>query len=490
MTTPEELGMIRPNGTDLVKEGDNAISQNALVVAEIYDELEPQFQPLKDRLTVGNNDPSSLINRTAGHLHANRLNGTVWVVEGIDSVLSWVKLQKTIYRGNARLAVQKDPDKWADASYNGIWDLPNTSSLDGAVADGYTPPAYRAHAIEHYTSTTGVSYQRAYSYAPDRLFFRASMVPGAEMTGWSENKKLTVESDMVSIYAVGESTTRGGDNGVDWPLGDAYPAKLAAALGAHVSVENAGKGGAFIDEILMRAGRKRLLVRIPAGSIPASGATPANLSWTPETDGPRWIDVPGKINNQSVIVGMNGTTGAWSVRRVLTGAVVPVSGWTEFLPDAKNLEGGVHILWIGGNDATRQVKGPHSSVVAHIIAGIQAYKQSLPAENHSLIVLGMHPSLPPAGNYLERLRDTGEVNAWLEMNMPNEYVSVFDYMRGRAMADLGLTPTAEDQDLIAAGYPPRSLLADNVHPTKAFAAALATQLLAPHILNRGLVRRD
>lgn len=39
MTTPEELGMVRPVGTDWISQGDDAISQNASATAEMYDLL-------------------------------------------------------------------------------------------------------------------------------------------------------------------------------------------------------------------------------------------------------------------------------------------------------------------------------------------------------------------------------------------------------------------------------------------------------------------
>lgn len=39
MTTPESLGLTRPSGDDYIKQGDEAISQNALAVAKIYDTL-------------------------------------------------------------------------------------------------------------------------------------------------------------------------------------------------------------------------------------------------------------------------------------------------------------------------------------------------------------------------------------------------------------------------------------------------------------------
>lgn len=39
MTTPEELGMVKPVGSDWISEGDNAISQNADAVAAIFDSL-------------------------------------------------------------------------------------------------------------------------------------------------------------------------------------------------------------------------------------------------------------------------------------------------------------------------------------------------------------------------------------------------------------------------------------------------------------------
>lgn len=449
-----------------------------------------KIQPLTDRLTVGNNDPVSLNNRFPGHQHANQTTGTLWTVVRVDGVLKWSKLQGAIERGSVAAGPEGNPNTWHASDLNGVWEIQNTSQLNGAITAGYDVPTYRAHLLQNVSNSIGVGNQFAFSYEPNpELLFRASMGWQTGKYGpWRELKQRTVESDMTTIYCAGESTTRGGDNGIDWDLAEAYPAKLGAALGSHVTVVNAGKGGAFVDETLMRGGRKRLRVRVPSGSIPTSGATPVQLSWTPETDGARWIDVDGVINGQKVIIGMNGTTGAWTVRRSVTGTAVPVSGWVEFRANAKDNEQGVHILWIGGNDSTRQVKGPHKSVVAHITAGIQAYKESLPGENHSLIVLGVHPSLGDA----TRLQDTLAVNAWCEENLPNNYLSVYDYMRGPALSHMGVTPTAEDQTLIGQGYIPRSVLAagDTVHPSKAFAAVLAERLLAPYIRDRGLVLRS
>lgn len=487
--TADEHALPYPEGVDRVAVAADlqalAMKTGIAITTESGRIKEEEIQPLVDRLTVGSTDPVSLKNRAPGHMHANRSTGALWVAQMVDGTLAWVRSPKNTFRGSARLANKKDPDTWLDSSYDGTWDLPNTASLDGAIADGYTPPLPRAHYVNHYTSAIGTTYQQAWSYDPDRMFFRAAATPATPMGTWSEVKKLTVESDMTSIFCAGESTTRGGDNGVDWPLGDAYPAKLAAALGGGVTVMNFGKGGAFTDEILLRANRKRIFVRVPAGQIPGSGATIIGLSWNPETDGPRWIELPGRINNVPITLDQNGTTGTWTAKRRVSGAAVPVSGWVEVMLDAKASEGGVHILWIGGNDSTRQVKGPHKSVVAHITAGIQAYKESLPAENHSLIVLGMHPSLGNAA----RLQDTLAVNAWCEENLPNNYVSVYDYMRGPALSHMGVTPTAEDQTLISQGYIPRSVLAagDIVHPNKAFAAVMAERLLAPYIRDRGLV---
>ncbi|HAY42804.1 MAG TPA: hypothetical protein DCY59_04310 [Micrococcaceae bacterium] len=47
MTTPEQLGMTRPSGTDLISGGDNAISANALAVAAIYDAQQLENASLK-----------------------------------------------------------------------------------------------------------------------------------------------------------------------------------------------------------------------------------------------------------------------------------------------------------------------------------------------------------------------------------------------------------------------------------------------------------
>lgn len=437
--------------------------------------------------------PTSFINRIPGDMHFNELSNLMYIVHRAeDGTLGWIELpSKLPDRGNAYLASTRNPNTWLTPGFNGRWDVGNTSTLNGLVTEGYTSPEMRPHYVNHYTSSTGVSYQQAFLYSPDRMYIRASATPGTPMGPWSELKNRVIESDRLTIYCSGDSLVRGGENGVDWPLEDAWPAKLNVALGAQVEVINAGKGGAFTDEVLMKSGRKRLLISATSGIIPASSgaSTPVYLSWQPDTDGARWIDVPGTINNQKVIVGMHGTTGAWTVRRAVTGTAIPMVGWTEFYADSLAYENAVHIYWAGGNDSTRQIKGPHRSTPAHILASMQAYKQSLPGENHSLIIMGMYPSMPGSGNADKRLKDVAAVNEKAADLFPNEFVDVFAYLKERGMADQGLTPTAADNTLIAQGYLPQSLLADAVHPTKATAGVIATKLLYPYITSRGLVKK-
>ena len=408
-----------------------------------------------------------------------------------ENLGAWTEIlsQASIDRGNAYTADLKNPDQWLDSSYNGRWDVGNTSTLNAVLAEGYTTPLHRPHYVDHYTSATGISYQKAYSYDTPRAFIRASRIPGEPLSSWVETESVLRESNMLTILCSGDSLVRGGDNGVDWPLeeGVDWPAKLGAKLGDQVEVVNNGKGGAFTDETLMRSARKRILVDI-TGDLMYYDQTPdIYLSWTPDTDGARWIGIDGKINNIPATLSKHGTTGVWSLKRRFSGDPVSVPGWNEFIPDTDKYSDGVHILWTGGNDSTRQIKGPHASTVEHIKANYVAFKESLRGTGRSILLMGMYPSMAGSGNYVQRMADSLEFNRWLKEYDPNAFVDIYTYLRGPVFTYLDLTPTVEDKSLMADGYLPRTVLADAVHPTKAAAAAIGEDLLYPHIINRGLV---
>jgi len=143
------------------------------------------------------------------------------------------------------------------------------------------------------------------------------------------------------------------------------------------------------------------------------------------------------------------------------------------------------VIWIGRNDLTFGITGPDASVADHIVGGTQRLVEWLTPRVKSVMILGMMSEPDePSGSANHTV--VTEVNASLRSLYPGKYASIQEYLRTRALADMGVTPTATDTSNIAAGTCPTSVFAADLgHISKPTAAAVAV-LRGPVPQGKGL----
>ena len=382
-----------------------------------------------------------------------------------------------------------NPDSWQSPGDEGIYAFPNSSTINASVAAGYTPPWGTAgHVLLHVDTKSDNTATQVALVAGGRGRVMVRHRPYNKPFGeWFEASSPLESLGRARIVAAGSSFVEGGSHGQLWPASDTWVKKLADTLG--VTVKNIGRGGACIDEITLRMGRRRTWVRVPAGKIPASGSTPVELSWQIEPVKPRWIEVTGTINGHRVTVGQHGSTGAWTIKRAAEGPAVDVDGWVEFLSEIEQEESMLPVvLNAGKNDITGAVTGDEGDVVAHVLAGTQQIVDSLPARAQRLVLIGHFPNLNSSDAVIA---DVLAVNEGLKTLYPAAYFDVLGFMcdlgPNGALAKMGLTPTDQDRANVAKNVPPAQLFAegDGGHPRKEFHTVFA-QRVAQRIRNRGI----
>ena len=382
------------------------------------------------------------------------------------------------------------PDLWNTPDDEGVWAFPNTAVMGAAVDAGYVPPwGNSSHALIHLdTASEDTATQMAIT-AGNRGRVMVRQRGWKQPFGpWFDASGPVEALERTRMVAAGSSFVQGGSHGKLWDEDDTWVKQLSSHLG--VPIKNIGKGGACIDEITLRMGRRRTWVRVPAGEIPASGSTTVELSWTIEPGKPRWIAMDGTVNGHAVAVNQNGTTGKWTISRAADGPAIDVDGWVEFLSEVEQNDSMVPlVLNAGKNDINAGVSGDEGSVVAHVLAGTQQIVDSLPARAQRLVLIGHFPNL----NYSDRLvAEVLAVNEGLRSLYPRAYLDVLGFMcdlgPDGALAKMGLTPNDEDRANVARNVPPAQLFVegDGGHPRKEFHTVFA-QRVAQRIRNRGIV---
>lgn len=290
-------------------------------------------------------------------------------------------------------------------------------------------------------------------------------------------------SSHVTITAVGDSLTDGGVNGLLWPEMDTWAVKLADIL-PNTAVVNLGVSGATIDEELLLIGALPAEFIIPSGGIANGGngtVTPARTYGMP----------PGSRTLDFIYQGMNGrlikdAAGVWKLYNygaapVPAGKVTldPKAGWGAHAGDAA-------IIWLGINDNTYGITGLEATVADHIVAAHQRFVAWLTPQVKQFMILGIHSRTTETTGTAGHATVL-DVNRRLRELYPGNFKSIQDYLRGPALADLGVTPTQDDLDKIAAGTVTPSALAagDQTHISKATAAVLPAKFFKPYLTGKG-----
>lgn len=295
-------------------------------------------------------------------------------------------------------------------------------------------------------------------------------------------------SSRTKLSAFGDSLTDGGANGTLWPEADSWPSKLGAQLPA-VTVTNHGYSGATVGEMMFRTGIKQPRFTVVGGSIPANGYATLTTNEDLGLDPTRAYSVAGKLA---------GVTGMWqrlsggelrfNTYGTVGGPATTATGAQVFVPDTTADPSQTAIIFIGRNDVTFGIKGNEASVADHVVGGVQRVMEWLTPQVKQVMLVGVTTGTnEPSGSTNHTI--ITEINDRLRTLYPGKFKSIQAYLKDQVMADMGITPTADDTAKINSGTLPPSIMegSDVVHFSKATAAALAQYFFAPFLKAKGWV---
>lgn len=295
-------------------------------------------------------------------------------------------------------------------------------------------------------------------------------------------------SSRTKLSAFGDSLTDGGANGTLWPEADSWPSKLGGQLPA-VTVTNHGYSGATVGEMMFRTGIKQPRFTVVGGSIPANGYATLTTNEDLGLDPTRAYSVAGKLA---------GVTGMWqrlsggelrfNTYGTVGGPATAAAGVQVFVPDTTADPSQTAIVFIGRNDVTFGIKGNEVSVADHVVGGVQRVMEWLTPQVKQVMLVGVTTGTnEPSGSANHTI--ITEINDRLRTLYPGKFKSVQAYLKDKALADMGLSPTADDTAKINSGTLPPSIMegSDVIHFSKATAAALAQYFFAPYLKAKGWV---
>jgi hypothetical protein len=270
------------------------------------------------------------------------------------------------------------------------------------------------------------------------------------------------------------------------------PTRLAELTGR--TVRNAGVGGENGYGIAARQGSTPYLLTPSEGVIAATGSVDVTFTssyrtsagftagekpflqgtgtGSPNATG-TLAGIPGtfylRVKDPAVAYPQGSAVDIYAFERTTAGTAVVVNQPAPFIYDfAVARRGDIQIIWQGQN-------GPEE------------------ADNTNLFGQEIEYLAAGVPRYLLMSRSAVNDTGWtteerdLAVRFGRRYLNVRRYLIDYGLADLGITPTAQDKTDIAAGTVPTSLRLDRVHHTVAAQQAIAEFLLLPRLRELGWV---
>ena len=261
-----------------------------------------------------------------------------------------------------------------------------------------------------------------------------------------------------------------------------------AALMTDRSVIGRGIGGQNSKQIAIRAGAIPMTVTLAGNGIPASGGvavTNSNAFGILTQGGSSYGTVIVKIAGVRGTITTN-SAGAWTFTRSTAGEAVTtveneiavIDGDTAFVPNPEQYRNNTVIIWAGrnwswgGRAEIVQVRDEILAIVIHLTSKNKRYLVISPCNANG------------EGVGTERYQLMNDLNAELKSTFGDRYVNIRDSVVKHSLADLGITPTAQDLIDIENDIPPSSIRSDGVHFT-AQGYEYTAKLLQRQILARG-----
>lgn len=503
MTTAEELGFVKPVGTDLISTGDNDISANADAAAAMFDDLVAKRwagtalaanSTLKDLTEPGphyantSSIAATILDRPAGA-----------TTEPFEVDVSALSITNGVYVQRFKQYGPAGPTYYERQSLNGVyagWDTPSYSWARTALKANanlsaiFTPGTASAN-TSAIAATIGGRPEGA-TTQPFEVETKAISINNGvyyqKMTQWSATGPTHFEREsLAKVYANWEPIvyprwTHGA--GVhffgDSLVANGFPNYLTGLTGP---VVNRGRGGDTSNDVLLRAGIIRVYATPVGGSIPASGPVSIDLHGRElatrdgRTFAVIWAGVLGTLTHVAAE--------SWTFTRNTPGAAVAIAKPAQFVSTQAAPSNVVLGFFFGTNDVWHGGFAPDPDLTTHIVSNYQRAIESVtPFPERHVLVFGMITSRSTtSGSPLENL--VKEVNAYCASTSPHLYVSMQEYMVNQAMTDLGMTPTPEDSSAVTAGLIPPSLYADDLHLIQPAQEAFALNRVKTNIQARG-----
>lgn len=287
-------------------------------------------------------------------------------------------------------------------------------------------------------------------YLRDRL--SGSLVSAMERNKWQTMQPIQVATtdtgSLSDIVAWGDSLT----DGAGAPAGQSYTDQAAAMLGGRL-IANEGIGGQTSTSIAARMNAVPTFVTVDGDAIPASGrvavvdrsALPITNQYPPDLEA-TLCGVAGRLA-LAAEAKLNEPVPPYVFERAAAGeaANCPPGSRVTFA-DAVTYKNRIAWLWLGRNGAD-----PGRTIGDDIAAAVE----SLGHDRYlvgSILAAGLDAGSPAA-----RIRD---MNAELKRQYGQRYVDVLSALIAAADS------SSDDQSDAAAGFVPRSLLADSIHLTQ------------------------
>jgi len=321
------------------------------------------------------------------------------------------------------------------------------------------------------------------SYSPVELCKNVSSIPSPYQpyfTPYKTSKRLNLThgGDVERIIDVwGDSRTDMNDDGTS------YCDYLATLLGTGWIVSNRGISGQASGQVSARFGSNEIYLTLADNRIPASGQVlitaykPTTGSETNLRGGDGTYGVHGILNGVSGKY-IHTTGGNINFVRDYEGAsAVKVKPNTKLLPDPYYNPQHCQILWCGKNDFSYA----WPNVVSGITGNYDGMISKIPHDYW--IVLGETYS----SGYTEGSTSRGyvdSINAYLLATYPDNYIDIQTELVENGLALENITPTAQDEEDIAGGFIPSSLMYDGTHPNQYGREAIA-KIIYRWILDKG-----
>lgn len=417
----------KPQGTDLISQGDDAITTNAEVLESVWDTSETALGHSTGALGAITSAEQYLLHSaddsTYAIPHTDQLGH---VAGGVTPA--------------GRFNFELPPTVGGDVStFQPV--APNGYAFAFVDRDGYVAAAITEDGtlVSSKSPTTGID----------------SLAAANDWIGYTSTR-----SD--AITTIGDSLTHGYFGGSAGPISDSWPTHLKTLLGSDVAVTNLGVSGYTVDEEAIKVGAFNVPLTVAGGSIPADGEVSVTTS---EGIGFR----PVARNFTGTLAGVPGTlshssAGDLTFKRTAPGDSTPVEDNDVFHSDETNHSDEILTVFLGRNNITFNVGGDSGGIVDHVVSGIARIVDWQSRDISKVLVFSVT-------NRQSETRGTAGYNTVAAINdrlsdmYGPRYLDIRTPLVHGSLDAMDISPTQDDLDAMAADAPPPSIMDDDTHWT-------------------------